>query len=198
MLNAGCNCISERVIAQRPPAPLRAALLTAIGEILAAVPMHCAYYPGAHARHAALVAGRPDVRHFGAPPAGHLPWTLIADVNPNPRGDPCFTTEAFCSLVAETALPAATTAGFLDEAVDFANHCCGVRWVRRSSSIPDRWPSRVSRPLWSGRSLTCVMARSRSTTGSVMPTTLACRPGKARRAARSMTCSRASAWSTTC
>ncbi len=122
VLNAGCNCISERVIVQQRGWPQREALLTAIGEVLAGVPTHLAYYPGAAARYAAFVDAHPNVRRFGDPPVGHLPWTLIPDVNPNARGDLCFITEAFCSVVAETALPASDTAGFLDEAVDFANH----------------------------------------------------------------------------
>ncbi len=44
---------------------------------------HCAYCSGAHARHAALIAGHAKVRHFADPPADHLPWALIDDVNPN-------------------------------------------------------------------------------------------------------------------
>lgn len=121
VLNAGCNCISERVIVQHQDWPQREALLAALGEALARVPTHRAYYPGAAERHAAFVAAHPSARSFGDPPPGHLPWTLIPGVDPaNPR-DICFTTEAFCSLVAEAALPAADPADFLDQAVVFAN-----------------------------------------------------------------------------
>ena len=42
-------------------------------------------------------------------------------MDPASREDICFTTEAFCSLMAETALPAADPVQFLDQAVRFAN-----------------------------------------------------------------------------
>lgn len=121
VLNAGCNCISERVIVQQREWPQRAALLHAMGEILARTPTHCAYYPGASARYAAFQEAHPNARRFGTPPPGHLPWMLIPDVDPANANDICFTCEAFCSLVAETALPASDPADFLDRAVQFAN-----------------------------------------------------------------------------
>ena len=45
----------------------------------------------------------------------------MAGADPGNGDDICFTTEAFCSLMAETALPAADPARFLDQAVRFAN-----------------------------------------------------------------------------
>jgi len=121
VLNAGCNCISERVIITRRGWPQREALLDAVGDILARTPTHRAYYPGAAERHAAFVRAHPDARCYGDAPPGYLPWTLIPDVDPADSRDICFTTEAFCSLVAETALTAGDAADFLDEAVVFAN-----------------------------------------------------------------------------
>lgn len=121
VLNAGCNCISERVIVQQREWPQREALLAAIGRVLAGVPTHRAYYPGAAERHAAFVAAHPTARFYGDPPPGHLPWTLIPDVDPDNREDICFTTEAFCSLVAETSLAAGDPAEFLSRAVPFVN-----------------------------------------------------------------------------
>ena len=46
--------------------------------------------------------------------------------------DICFNVEAFCSLMAETALPATDAAGFVDAAVDFAND---VVWGTLSASV---------------------------------------------------------------
>ena len=121
VLNAGFNCNSERVIVQQQGWPLREALLAAIGQELARVPTHKAYYPGAIDRHAAFVAAHAGAQHFGQPKPDHLPWTLIPDVDSSNREDICFTTEAFCSLVAETALAATGPADFLDRVVEFAN-----------------------------------------------------------------------------
>jgi acyl-CoA reductase-like NAD-dependent aldehyde dehydrogenase len=120
-LNAGFNCLTERVIVQQQEWPLREALLDAMGDILAHVPTHRAYYPGAAERYAAFMDAHPTARRFGDPQPGHLPWTLIPDVDPDNADDICFTTEAFCSLVAETGLPASNPADFLDRAVAFAN-----------------------------------------------------------------------------
>ncbi|MFO7634289.1 MAG: hypothetical protein R6W76_17200, partial [Caldilinea sp.] len=120
-LNAGCNCISERVIVQQREWPQRETLLTAMGEVLARTPTRRAYYPGSNERYAAFVDAHPNALRFGDPHPGHLPWTLIPDVDPANPNDICFRTEAFCSLVAETALPASHPADFLDRAVEFAN-----------------------------------------------------------------------------
>ena len=121
VLNAGCNCISERVIIQQREWPLREPLLAAIGEVLTGVPTHPSYYSGSIERYADFMATHPNARCYGDPRPGHLPWTLIPDVDSRNREDICFTTEAFCSVVAETALPAGDAAEFLDQAVTFAN-----------------------------------------------------------------------------
>jgi acyl-CoA reductase-like NAD-dependent aldehyde dehydrogenase len=121
VLNAGCNCGTERVIVQHQEWPQREALLAEIGKILARVPTQRAYYPGSAERYTAFVDAHPNARRFGDPQPGHLPWTLIPDVDPTNQQDICFTTEAFCSLVAETGLPASDPADFLDRAVQFAN-----------------------------------------------------------------------------
>jgi hypothetical protein len=89
--------------------------------VLAAVPTRFAYYPGARETHAAFLAAHPSARLFGEPGAGHLPWTVVDDVDPERPDDICFTREAFCGLLAETALEAADAAAFVERAVDFAN-----------------------------------------------------------------------------
>ena len=119
--NAGFNCLTPRVIIQHKAWPQREALLKALGRKLSNVATRRAYYPGAAERHRAFLAAHPEARVFGTPREGHLPWTLVADANPERRDDPCFTTEAFCSLCAETALDAGDAVEFIDRAVAFAN-----------------------------------------------------------------------------
>lgn len=142
VLNAGCNCISERVIVQQRDWPLREPLLAALGEALSCTPTHRAYYPGAAERYSAFLEAHPDARRFGDPQPDHLPWTLIADVDPANRNDICFTTEAFCSLVAETGLPASDPADFLDRAAQFANETLwgtlGATIIVHPRSLADR------------------------------------------------------------
>ncbi len=119
--NAGCNCNTPRVIVQHRSWAQRNALLRALGDVLSGVKTRRAYYPGAKERHAAFVAAHPEARHFGEASHEDLPWTLIADVDPTRSEDICFKTEAFCSLLAETALEAASVPAFLDRAVEFVN-----------------------------------------------------------------------------
>ncbi len=121
MVNAGFNCLTPRVIIQHANWPLRAALLAEIERVLRQIPTRPAYYPGAARRHARFVAAHPTARQIGPTPGDHLPWTLIPNVDPRDTANIAFRSEAFCGLMAETALPAATPAEFLGRAVNFAN-----------------------------------------------------------------------------
>jgi acyl-CoA reductase-like NAD-dependent aldehyde dehydrogenase len=120
--NAGFACLAPRVLIQHRTWPLRLALVDALSRVLDEVPTRNAYYPGALETHAAFLAAHPGARLLGGGVAnGHLPWTLIDDVVPTRRDEICFTREAFCGLMAETALDAADAVEFLEHAVDFAN-----------------------------------------------------------------------------
>jgi acyl-CoA reductase-like NAD-dependent aldehyde dehydrogenase len=130
--NAGCNCLTPRVLVQHKNWAQREILIKAIGDVMTHLPTRKAYYPGARERHAAFVAAHPDALQFGDSSQGHLPWTLIPDVNPKNTHDMCFNTEAFCSLFAETALEAANIPEFIDRAVDFVN---GTLWGTLTASI---------------------------------------------------------------
>jgi acyl-CoA reductase-like NAD-dependent aldehyde dehydrogenase len=120
--NAGFNCNATRVIIQHAGWSQRQDLLQAVRKVLAQVPPRAAYYPGARDRQQAFVAAHPEAEQIGTPGSDELPWTLIAGVDPSKDEDIVFTTEAFCSLFAETALEAASVADYLDRAVDFANN----------------------------------------------------------------------------
>ena len=103
-----------------------------MGQALAGVPTRPAYYPGAGETYAAVVEAHPDARRFGDAPDGHLPWTLIPDVDPANADDLCFTREVFCGVLAETALDAGDTATFVDRAVAFAN---GTLWGTLNATL---------------------------------------------------------------
>jgi acyl-CoA reductase-like NAD-dependent aldehyde dehydrogenase len=120
-INAGCLCFAPRVLVQNKNWAQREALIKAISDVMRSVPTHKAFYPGSKERHAAFIAAHPDAFQFGDSSQGHLPWTLIADVDPNNKNDICFTTDAFCSLFAETALEASSIPEYIDKAVDFVN-----------------------------------------------------------------------------
>jgi acyl-CoA reductase-like NAD-dependent aldehyde dehydrogenase len=119
--NAGCNCFSPRVIVQQENWTHRKALTTAIGDVMANLVPHKAYYPGTKERHATVVSEHPDATQYGVAGDGYLPWTLIEDINPNNENDICFKSEVFCSLITETALDSDSIPEFIDRAVDFVN-----------------------------------------------------------------------------
>jgi len=119
--NAGFNCVSHRLVVQRAGWRHRAALLDAIRRRLALVPTRLAYYPGAAERHAAYAAAHPELEELGDPAEGELPWSLIPGIDPHAEADPCLREEAFCGLMAETALAAPDTESFLAEATRFCN-----------------------------------------------------------------------------
>ncbi|HEY7835253.1 MAG TPA: aldehyde dehydrogenase family protein [Ktedonobacterales bacterium] len=119
--NAGFNCNATRVILQHAGWSQRPALLRGIGQALARVPSRAAYYPGARDRYQQFVAGHPQTQEYGDQTGDKLPWALIPDVDPANPDDVVFTTEAFCSLFAETPIAAESVAEYLDRAVAFAN-----------------------------------------------------------------------------
>ena len=119
--NAGFNCNATRVIVQHEGWKQREALLAGVRKVLASVPTRAAFYPGAHDRYQSFLAAHPDASQFGAASGSHLPWMLVEGVSPSLQDDVVFTTEAFCSLFAETALVAASVPEYITRAVEFAN-----------------------------------------------------------------------------
>ncbi len=119
--NAGFNCNATRVIIQQAGWEQRERLLQEIRAMLQRVAPRNAYYPGAKDRQQAFVAAHPEAERIGTATGEQLPWTLIANVNPERVDDICFTTEAFCGLFAETALDTSGVIEYIDRAVTFAN-----------------------------------------------------------------------------
>jgi acyl-CoA reductase-like NAD-dependent aldehyde dehydrogenase len=120
-VNASFNCLSPRVIIQHAEWPLREAFLAELEDVLVQTPTRKAYYPGSHERHRQFADSHTDVRMFGQPGADQLPWTLIADVDPENGDDMSFRSEVFCGVVSETALHADSPLQFIERAVEFAN-----------------------------------------------------------------------------
>jgi hypothetical protein len=119
--NSGFNCVTARVIVTWAEWPQREAFLAALRKVFAAIPPRQAYYPGAEERFAAFVAMHPEAEQYGGRSYGRLPWTFIPNLDPARDGEICFTTEAFCSLMGETALAADSAAEFVARAVAFVN-----------------------------------------------------------------------------
>jgi acyl-CoA reductase-like NAD-dependent aldehyde dehydrogenase len=129
--NAGFNCLTPRVLITHAGWRQRTALLEALAYVLRSLPTRRAYYPGAEDRRAAFVEQHPEARSVGDAGEGTSPWTLVLDVPPAPD-DICFRSEAFCGLMAETSLVAASPTAFVDQAVEFCNE---VLWGTLSATV---------------------------------------------------------------
>ncbi len=119
--NAGFNCNAARVLVTSKHWPQRSDLLAAIAAVLRRIPQRPAYYPGAQSRYDTMLAANPHAIQVGERRDGMLPWTLIPGVPPDDADNPCFSTEAFCPLAAETPLATGDAPDFLQAAVHFAN-----------------------------------------------------------------------------
>jgi acyl-CoA reductase-like NAD-dependent aldehyde dehydrogenase len=119
--NCGFNCLSARVLVM--PANWREtpALLGAIRAKLAALPQRAAYYPGAETRYREILAVHPAAQPAGPRRDGVIPYTLIPGIDPRDKEDPCFATECFMPVLAQTALPGLSAAEYLRNAVEFCN-----------------------------------------------------------------------------
>jgi acyl-CoA reductase-like NAD-dependent aldehyde dehydrogenase len=130
--NAGFNCLASRVLITWSGWEQRQAFLAAVEDVLRREPTRRAFYPGSAERHRRFLEAHPGALELGAVGADDLAWTLIEDVDPAATGDICFNVEAFCSLMAETALDAPSPADFVDAAVAFAND---VIWGSLSATV---------------------------------------------------------------
>ncbi len=119
--NAGFNCNALRVVVQHAGWSGRERLLAATRAAFAATPARRAWYPGASDRWSAFLAAHPEAERFGDGNDGRLPWTLIPGLDPDRRDEICYTTEAFCGVTGETAIPAASVPEFLERAVALCN-----------------------------------------------------------------------------
>ena len=130
--NAGFNCAATRVIIQHEQWNQRERLLDAIKTVLREAPDRKPYYPGAEARHRTFLDAHPEANQLGETGSGKVPWTLIDHLDPSRTDDICFTTESWCGITSEVALPAASVVEYIDKAVEFANDRC---WGTLSGSI---------------------------------------------------------------
>jgi acyl-CoA reductase-like NAD-dependent aldehyde dehydrogenase len=121
--NASFNCNAAKVLVTASGWPQRKQFLDAVDAALGRTPPRKAYYPGAILRFKGFVDQYPAARKLGAASDEVVPWTVIPDVQPR-QGEYALTQEAFCGVLAETALPAADAASFIEAMVPFANDDC--------------------------------------------------------------------------
>jgi aldehyde dehydrogenase (NAD(P)+) len=106
--NGGFNCIAAQVLVLPSDWNGTPRLLAQIERLARALPSRPQYYPGAHERHAALIAGREA--------SSGAATVAYAD-----RGDVGFVKEAFCDVLLVTTIPGSLE-HYLERAVGFANN----------------------------------------------------------------------------
>jgi acyl-CoA reductase-like NAD-dependent aldehyde dehydrogenase len=121
IFNSGYYCLTPRVLIQHKGWNQRHDLIAHLGDVFSSVETRKAWYPGTAGIHESFMAIHPESLRFGRAEEGNLPWTLISDVDPTQQDEIAFTTEGFCSLMAETALEADGVVEYLERAVAFAN-----------------------------------------------------------------------------
>jgi acyl-CoA reductase-like NAD-dependent aldehyde dehydrogenase len=130
--NCGYNCNAARVMVTHEAWPQRSAFLDRLRQVLRRLPERRAYYPGTEERRARMVDAYPQAETLGGTTPGMMIPTLIAGLEAVDKESPAFTTESFCSIVAETSLPGADAREFLQDAVEFCNQSL---WGSLSAAI---------------------------------------------------------------
>ncbi len=121
--NASFNCNAAKVIVTSKSWPQREQFLELVHAALAQTPARKAYYPGAHQRYQGFLDHYPQAEALAERTKDVVPWTVIPDV-PAEKGEYALTNEAFCGVLAETAIEATDAADFLAKATEFANDAC--------------------------------------------------------------------------
>ncbi len=118
--NGSFNCNSAKVVLLPKGWDLRDRFVQKIREALAHAAPRKAYYPGAQQRYQAFCDQYPGAIPLAERTDDVVPWTVLPDV-PAEKGEYALTNEAFCGILAEVDVEAATAEEYLVEAVRFAN-----------------------------------------------------------------------------
>lgn len=131
-VNCGFNCLSARVLVLARGWPQGRELMDAIRALLRAEAPRKAYYPGVERCYDEVVGANKTAEAIGTRTEGVLPYTLIPDLGPDDGDNPCFRTECFMPLLAQTSLQVASAPEFLRSAIEFANT---TLWGTLSASV---------------------------------------------------------------
>jgi len=119
--NASFNCNAAKVLITWKNWPQRSAFLKRVEEILAEAPLRKAYYPGSDKKYGSFLEAHPEANKLVEGNEESIPWTTIFDVDFEKKDDIVFQQEAWCGLLAETAVPAQNEKEWLRKVVDFCN-----------------------------------------------------------------------------
>lgn len=118
--NASFNCNAAKLLVTSAGWSQREAFLEQLRRTLEQISPRQAYYPGADERFERFIDAYPQAIQIGHRSSDALPWAFIPEVDPASDAL-AFTTEAWCSVLSETALKESDPAAFMDAAVKFCN-----------------------------------------------------------------------------
>lgn len=121
--NGSFNCNACKVLVTSKGWPQRERFLELVHEALRRTPPRKAYYPGAQERYQGFLDHYPEAMPLGERTKDVVPWTILPDITPE-EGEYALSNEAFCGVLAETALDATDPSAFLEAATRFANDDC--------------------------------------------------------------------------
>lgn len=119
--NASFNCNAAKTLVVAKSWRQRKEFLARVEKVLAGIPKRYAYYPGSDRKYDGFLSAHPEAKLLAERTPDTIPWTLIPDVDADKADDVCFTTEAWCGVLSETALDGDSPAAFLENAVRFCN-----------------------------------------------------------------------------
>jgi len=118
--NASFNCNAAKVLVLASGWALKERFVQKVREILAFTAPRRAYYPGAEDRYAAFLEAYPGAIPLTEDGEELVPWTVLPDVAAK-KGEYALTNEAFCGVLAELEIEAATTGEYLEKVGPFCN-----------------------------------------------------------------------------
>jgi aldehyde dehydrogenase (NAD(P)+) len=121
--NAGFNCNATKLVVTPRGSSVRERLLERVSEVLAAIPLRAAYYPGAAEKYARFTTGGGRVQKLGAPPTSTsdgVPWAFVTELDPAEH-PAVLEQEPFCAVLSEVAIESDDPAAFLAAVAPFLN-----------------------------------------------------------------------------
>lgn len=119
--NGSFNCNAAKILITSRNWPQRERFMRLLSDMLARIPVHAAYYPGAFDRYEQLVGGRNGVDYLGEADSGCLSWAVVRDLDPADHDEDLFRVEPFCGIVSEVAIDPSHPDDFLEAATRFMN-----------------------------------------------------------------------------
>ncbi len=120
--NAGFNCNATKLVVTPRGSSVRERLLARLREVLAAIPLRAAYYPGAAEKYARFTTNGGRVQKLGSSPSSEseVPWAFVTDLEPSAH-PAVLEHEPFCAVLSEVAIGSDDPAAFLAAVAAFLN-----------------------------------------------------------------------------